>query len=325
MHTPYAIGIDMSKNTFHAAFDETMVRVFENTPAGVASFFAVLSGLGMDNEETTIGVEATGAYHLILCAQCALSGRRIVVINPLETYHMIQAQSLRRVKTDRKDAIAIRAMVALGRGYPYTDTADAIALKALIVERNGLIAMRSALAGQGEAHAAKQKAVPLPLHDTFSPILAALRKEIRAMERLFASHRPETQALLRSIPGVGAITAATLVAFVGDISRFSSPEKLVAYIGLDCRVQESGTSVHGKGYISKRGSGRLRHTLFNATLTARQQNPELKLYFKKKIGEGKHYFSAMCATERKLIHLIYAVWKRNKPFEKRESPMSPLT
>jgi transposase len=124
---------------------------------------------------------------------------------------------------------------------------------------------------------------------------------------------------LRSIPGVGITTAAALVAFIGDINRFSSPEKLVAYIGLDCRVHESGTSIKGKGYLTKRGNAYLRRTLFNAAFIARQKNPELKAYFEKKTGEGKHYFSALCAVERKLVHLIYAVWRRGTPFEMRQS------
>ena len=63
----------------------------------------------------------------------------------------------------------------------------------------------------------------------------------------------------------------------------------------------------------------LRHLLFNAAFIAWQKNPELKDYFMKKTGEGRHYFSALCAVERKLIHLIYAVWKRGTPFEQRKS------
>src|SRR6266852_7988932 len=87
--------------------------------------------------------------------------------------------------------------------------------------------------------------------------------------------------------------------------------------GLDCRVYQSGTSVHGKGYISKRGNGYLRHILFNAAFVARQYNPDLKRYHEQKMREGKHYFSALCAVERKLVHLIYAVWKRGTPFVRR--------
>jgi len=131
------------------------------------------------------------------------------------------------------------------------------------------------------------------------------------------AYETETQEVLRSIPGIGITTAAALVAFIGNIHRFAAPEKLVAYIGLDCRVYQSGTSVQGKGYISKRGNGHLRHILFNAAFIARQYNPELKEYHAQKLRGGKHYFSAMCAVERKLIHLFYAVWKRGTPYIER--------
>lgn len=316
----HAIGIDMSKLTFHAAFNEETVIVFKNSREGIAAFFEQATSRGAVREEATIGVEATGAYHLLLCRQARVSGWRIVVINPLETYHVIRAQSLRKVKTDRKDAIAIRKMVLLGHGYLFTDTDEALALKALVVERQGLVAMRRDTKTRMEAHAAKQHAVAIALHDSFSAILTTIQAEIHAIEKLFSLYESDTQTLLASIPGIGVATAAMLVAYVGDINRFSSPEKLVAYIGLDCRVHESGTSIKGKGYISKRGNAHLRFILWNAAFIARQRNPELKAYFMKKKGEGKHYASALCAVERKLIHLIYAVWKRGTPYEPRISP-----
>ncbi|MDO8728750.1 MAG: transposase, partial [bacterium] len=99
--------------------------------------------------------------------------------------------------------------------------------------------------------------------------------------------------------------------------RFECAEKLVAYIGLDPRVHESGTSIKGKGFISKRGNRYLRHILFNAAFVARYRNSEMKKYYLKKKAEGKHHFSVLCAIERKLIHLIYVIWKRDTPFEVR--------
>ena len=105
-----------------------------------------------------------------------------------------------------------------------------------------------------------------------------------------------------------------LVAYVGDIRRFPSAESLVAYIGLDCRVHQSGTSINGKGFISKRGNRHLRSVLYNAAFIARQTNPALKAYFDKKVAEGKHYTAALVAIERKLVHVIYAVWTRGTPF-----------
>lgn len=310
------IGIDMSKDSFHAAFNDTEVQIFKNTDQGIRTFIETLRQRNCSTSDTIIGTEATGVYHLLLCEQLRKFGWNIKVINPLLTHRMI-ASTLRRVKTDRHDALAIRKTLLTGVGYTYTDTPDILALKTLVQEREALSRMRSETKQRMHAHKIRAKASGLKLHDSFSGAIKLLSYEIREIERKMSQYIPDTQKLLRSIPGIGALSAAALVAYVGDINRFQSPEKLVAYIGLDCRVHESGTSIHGKGYISKRGNKYLRYVLFNAAFIARQKNPVLKAYFEKKVKEGKHYYSALCAVERKLIHLIWAVWTRGTPFEKR--------
>jgi transposase len=263
-----------------------------------------------------IGTEATGVYHLLLCEKLRSAGWQIKVINPLITSRMFKSE-LRHAKTDRIDAVAIRKTLLTGAGYLYTDTPEILALKALVQEREVLCNMRAETKQRIHAHKIKAEASGIALHDSFSGTIKLLSYEIREIEKKMADYAIDTQKLLRSIPGVGKVTAASLVAYVGDINRFSSPEKLVAYIGLDCRVHESGTSIHGKGYITKRGSRYLRYILFNAAFIAKRRNPILKKYLEKKMSEGKHYFSALCAVERKLVHLIYAVWKRGTPFEVR--------
>ena len=123
-----------------------------------------------------------------------------------------------------------------------------------------------------------------------------------------------TQALLRSIPGSGGIVAAALLAYVRDAHRFSTPERLAAYLSLDCRVHESGTSVHGKGSISKRGNRRLRCLFFNAAFMASRLDPQMRAYYLKKRRKGKHHLSAVVAVERKLCHVVWAVWRRGTPY-----------
>lgn len=311
-----AIGIDMSKQNFHAAFEDGRVQQFENTQTGIRAFAATARARGYSVGATRIGVEATGVYHLLLATTLTGQGWEVAVINPLESHRMI-TQGLRTVKTDRLDAIKIRTMTSLGKGYLFTDTKDTLALKALVVERQALVEMRQMTKQRMEVHRLKEQAAGLVFVDGLSTVKASVDRAIRELEAQFNAYAPETQGLLRSIPGIGLTTAATLVAFVGDIRRFATPEKLVAYVGLDCRVFQSGTSVHGKGYLSKRGNVYLRHILFNAAFIAKRHNPELHAYFLKKTGEGKHYFSALCAVERKLVHLIWAVWKRGTPFESR--------
>lgn len=311
-----AIGIDMSKDTFHAAFDEIKVIIFQNTESGIKEFIRTLIERGCEKTNTVIGTEATGVYHLLLCEKLRSSGWNIKVINPLITSKMFKS-SLRHAKTDHSDALAIRKTLQTGAGYLYTDTPEILALKTIVVERQALCKMRMETKQRIAAHKIRAKAGGLPIHDSFSGTIKLLSYEIREIESKMAKYASGTQKLLRTIPGVGKVTAASLVAYIGDIQRFSSPEKLTAYIGLDCRVHESGTSIHGKGYITKRGNKYLRYILFNAAFIAKRRNPVLKQYLEKKMSEGKHYFSALCAVERKLVHLIYAVWKRGTPFEER--------
>jgi transposase len=79
-------------------------------------------------------------------------------------------------------------------------------------------------------------------------------------------------------------------------------------------VHQSGTSINGKGYISKRGNKILRTRLYNAASVAVLRSNMFKDFFEKKRAEGKPYKVALCATMNKMTHVIYAVWKRGTPF-----------
>lgn len=306
------IGIDMSKDTFHAAFDESTVKIFNNNHTGIKQFLKSTQG------ETVIGVEATGVYHLLFARVCTENGLEVKIINPLLTHRAIQS-SLRRVKTDRHDAVAIRKVLLTGAGYSFSETPELIALKALIQEREALVRMRAETKQRIYAHKIKEQAAGQKLCNPYTKVIKVLSGEVNLLTIQMRNFERDTQKLLQSIPGIGPITAASLVAYVQNIQRFDSPEKLTAYVGLDCRVHQSGTSIHGKGFITKRGNVYLRCVLFNAAFIARQYIPELQQFFNKKLSEGKHYFSAQVAVERKLVHLIYAVWKRGTPYENRLS------
>lgn len=312
----HAIGIDMSKASFHAALDEGSVKKFSNSPEGIEALLAHVAARCAP-KDATVAVESTGVYHLLLCITLSSAGCRVMIINPLESHRFSEAQSLRRRKTDAVDAQVLRTMAQLGLGRLFTETSEVLTLKALVTERDGLVDMLTTLKQHREARTVRRRALAAPLYDPSPSVMIALQTSIGQIEAQFLNYAPETQSLLRSIPGIGPVSAALLVAYIGDIRRFSSPEKLVAYVGLDCRVHQSGTSINGRGYISKRGNHRLRRALFNAAFIARQHNPALKAYFDKKTAEGKHYLSALIAVERKLIHLIFAVWSRGTPFESR--------
>ena len=214
----HAIGIDMSKDTFHASFDDRFVSRFVNTEAGIDEFLGEVRQWDITRADTTIGVEATGAYHLLFAARLTARNWRVVVINPIESHRMI-AQGLRKVKTDRTDAIAVRKAVMAGIGHPFTDTPEILALKALVVERAALVELQRMTKQRKHVRDIKARATGLPLHDSSIGLLLALGTEIGATEKAMRQYAPDTQRLLRSIPGIGEASAAALVAFVGDIHR----------------------------------------------------------------------------------------------------------
>lgn len=120
---------------------------------------------------------------------------------------------------------------------------------------------------------------------------------------------------LTTIKGLGPVLAASILAEIGDISRFSRLESLVAYAGIDPAVYSSGEFTGTQAKLSKRGSPYLRRALWLAATSARRFNPDLQEYFERKIRSGKPYGIAMSAVCRKLLARIYVVLKENRPYE----------
>jgi len=89
----------------------------------------------------------------------------------------------------------------------------------------------------------------------------------------------------------------------------------VAYAGLDASVKSSGQFEGTKNRMSKRGSPVLRYSLWMAAVSARRFNPQLKEFYELKRSQGKHANVATGAVARRLAHLVYSIWKNNKPFE----------
>jgi len=132
-----------------------------------------------------------------------------------------------------------------------------------------------------------------------------------------------TLELLQSIPGIGFLTAATIIAEIGDFSAFSKPKKLVAYFGIDPSVMQSGEFTGTRNKMSKRGSRLLRRVLYTTALanirTKRNSepcNPVLMDFYKRK-SQSKPKKVALGAVMHKLVYIIFAVLRDRKPFELR--------
>ena len=155
--------------------------------------------------------------------------------------------------------------------------------------------------------------------------LRLLIEQIRFIEAQVSDVESEIETILTkldspitTIPGTGVVTGATILAEIGDISRFSNPSKLVAYAGIDATVIQSGESA-GSYKMSKRGSPYLRKALFQSAFVAASFDPVFKAFYQKKRAEGKHHLIAVGATARKMCYTIYAILKNNTPYVAQES------
>ena len=132
----------------------------------------------------------------------------------------------------------------------------------------------------------------------------ALQNEISIVENEITTHMSKIKSHIPSILGIGIVSAATIVAEIEDISRFSSPNKILAFAGLDPRIYQSGTQEF-KGRMNKKGSVVLRRVLMNCAESMLLHNPAFLSYYKKKREEGKSHRVALSHVARKLVRVIY--------------------
>ena len=142
-----------------------------------------------------------------------------------------------------------------------------------------------------------------------------LDKQIEALDIEIMKYYEQFDCYLHTIPGIGIIAAATILAEIGDINRFKSSSALVAFAGIDPTVRQSGEFSSTHNHMSKRGSPYLRHAIFLAATTCSFHNSPLNAYYKKKRDQGKHHLTATGAVARKLTTVIYAVLRDSKPYE----------
>ena len=142
-----------------------------------------------------------------------------------------------------------------------------------------------------------------------------LDKQIEALDCQILEYYEKFDCYLHTIPGIGIIGAATILAEIGDISRFKNSSSLIAFAGSDPTVRQSGEFNSTHNHMSKRGSPYLRHAIFLAATTCSFHNSPLNAYYKKKRDQGKHHLTATGAVARKLTTVIYAVLRDSKPYE----------
>ena len=148
-------------------------------------------------------------------------------------------------------------------------------------------------------------------------LIRELDKEIVEIEAAIKTLVDEMAPPILTIPGISYRMGAMILAEIGDISRFDSPDKLLAYAGLSPSTYESGKlkATGAYAHMEKRGSRYLRYALFNAAKFVCNWEPSFAAYLAKKRAEGKHYNVAISHAAKKLVRLIYALQTSGKTFQ----------
>lgn len=158
-------------------------------------------------------------------------------------------------------------------------------------------------------------------------VIQALQAQLTELEKQIQKIAQPLEGYhnLISMPGMGPITAATILGEIGDHSWFKNARQLVAFSGVDPTVKQSGTFNATRMRMSKRGSAYLRRALYILALGAIRSNRNgvalntlLRDYYQGKLAQGKAKKVALGAVMRKLVHHIYAVLKNGKPYEVRD-------
>ncbi|MBQ8902432.1 MAG: IS110 family transposase [Bacilli bacterium] len=148
------------------------------------------------------------------------------------------------------------------------------------------------------------------LISTYVSIYNNFNEKIEPIDKQISIIIKELNPRMLSIPGIGEISAATILSEYGDISNFSSPNKMLAFAGLEPSIIQSGTLEHN-GRMVKHGSGHLRYAIMNIAMTILRFSPTFYDYYQKKRSEGKCHRVALSHVCKKLIRVIYCLEKNN--------------
>ncbi|EFL92069.1 transposase [Candidatus Regiella insecticola LSR1] len=237
----------------------------------------------------------------------------VSVENPARIHAFSQSE-LNRNKTDKGDAKMIARYCALHTPKLW--------FSAPLSERQLMALMRrlNHLEEMKRMESNRKMVADEIVHPSLTDSISALEKQIIEIKQKIKKHIDETpelkknKQLLKSIPGIGEILSATLLAFIGDVSQFTSSKQIVAYAGLNPKLCESGV-FKGRSRLSKVGCTELRKALYMPALTSITHNPIIKSQWERLVKRNKGGKVGVCAAMRKLLQLAYGVLKSCIPFD----------
>ena len=330
----FFVGIDVAK----AQLDVTITAVeaygsdaqvlarlhCTNDPAGLQQLIERLRQLLQTHGATdtaastaTVGIvmEATGGYQMLAAATLAEAGYPPAVVNPRQVRDFAKSNG-RLAKNDRLDAdlLALFAERTRPEVRPLPTELETT-LRAMLMRRSQLLEMIT-------AESNRRLLAPAVIAEHITTHIRWLRQQLRQQLRqidkdldTFVRQSPlwrTKEDLLRSMPGIGPVTARTLLAELPELGKLSR-QKLAALAGVAPMNDDSGKH-HGKRFI-KGGRAAVRRALYNAARTAARFNPVIRALYERLRNAGKTFKVAIVACMRKMLTIANAMIRMERPWD----------
>jgi transposase len=302
------VGIDVSKDRLDVHVEPSGAAfAVARDGKGIEALAARLSELDV----ALVAVEATGGFEAVVAAGLSGAGLPVVVLNPAQVRAYAQALGT-RAKTDPIDARVIARFLAATRPEPRPlPDAETRRLADLVARRRQIVEMIGAERQREKRASAKTRKSIARLTRALEKELATIDRDIHDSVRGSPLWR-ENEDLLKSVPGVGDITARTLLAELPELGRLDR-RQIAALAGLAPWTRQSG-QWRGRSFI---GGGRpaVRTALFMAAMVAARHNPILSAFYQRLVATGKPKKAALIAVARKLLTILNAIIRDKTPWQ----------
>jgi transposase len=294
---------------------------FTNTSKGILSLIEWGTKLMSKDVAVRYVMEATGVYHEHLAYHLDEDGLEVSIVLPNKISNYARTLEVKTV-TDKTASEAI-TLFGLERKLDRWTRPNGLLkkLRQLTRERGQLLDERTVIKNQ--IHAEKSEAEPSKkaIERMNKRILLVNKQEKDIMDEIEDLLKTDIEmaklvVLLCSIPGVGLLTAVTILAETNGFELIRNKRQLASFAGLDVREKQSGTSVKGKPKISKRGNRYLRKAMHLPALTAIKHDERFKGIFERLVSKHGIKMKAAVAVQRKVLEMTYTVFKTGKPYEK---------
>lgn len=323
------VGTDSAKDDFKACFmqrkDDGSIsvkasRTFKNTYVGYKAFVAWVLSKTCKELPVSFSMEATGVYHENLAHFLNDSGYQVHVLLAQQVKNYAKSLNI-KTKTDDSDAQCIAQMGLERNLKPWKPFSPNMRkLKQLTRERSTMLKEKTALTNK--LHAFDHSYCPdkdvikltkerIKLIDKQMPIIEAKIKQTIKEDSLLKEGIKKVCA----VRGFGLTSVAIIVAETNGFEYFTSQSQLTSYAGYDVVERKSGTSIHGKSRISKKGNAHIRMALHFPALTAIIHEPAFKAVFDRVFERSRVKMKGVVAVQRKLLLMAYTLFKNNIVFD----------